>query len=302
MLDPMHAPEGRIHTDKSPSTMLDLEGVLGLISERHAFALAGIGAGVCVYLFMKFVRYHMNKRHEARLPPGPKPLPLIGQPPRPAKGPQLDSLGETQGSLWSVSLLTLYLIPERLFHHTTCDVGPISSVSVFRSHIIIINDLDIAFDLLDKRSHIYSSRPVLTFGGVMYVFSGELQYICIYISRSVHGPFLAQVRLGTDCLVWPSTGKGIARSSQYAPVHGLEVRFVAFTRMHRRSNTVLSCSTWWILRKSLRLIFARELTETNNFLPAHFSMIILSAPQERSSLNWPTDTQSGVTQTTLWSI
>ncbi len=58
--------------------MLDLEGVLGLISESHAFALAGIGAGVCVYLFMKFVRYHMNKRHEARLPPVPKPLPLIG--------------------------------------------------------------------------------------------------------------------------------------------------------------------------------------------------------------------------------
>ena len=45
--------------------------------------------------------------------------------------------------------------------------GPISSVSAFGSHIIIINDLEVAYDLLDARSAVYSSRPTLTFGGEM---------------------------------------------------------------------------------------------------------------------------------------
>lgn len=35
--------------------------------------------------------------------------------------------------------------------------------------MIIVNDKSIAIDLLDKRSQIYSSRPVLTFGGEMLV-------------------------------------------------------------------------------------------------------------------------------------
>ena len=44
---------------------------------------------------------------------------------------------------------------------------PISSVEVFGSTMIIVNDREVAVDLLDKRSAIYSSRPVLTFGGEM---------------------------------------------------------------------------------------------------------------------------------------
>ena len=47
--------------------------------------------------------------------------------------------------------------------------GPISSVEVFGSTLIIVNDRDVAFELMDRRSATYSDRPVLTFGGEMCV-------------------------------------------------------------------------------------------------------------------------------------
>lgn len=56
--------------------------------------------------------------------------------------------------------------------------GPISSVKVFGSTIIIINDKEIAVDLLDKRSAIYSCRPVLTFGGELQVKLPDECSIC----------------------------------------------------------------------------------------------------------------------------
>ena len=43
--------------------------------------------------------------------------------------------------------------------------GPISSVTVLGTTLVLINDKDIAFDLLEKRSTIYSSRPSMTFAG-----------------------------------------------------------------------------------------------------------------------------------------
>ncbi|KLO04414.1 cytochrome P450, partial [Schizopora paradoxa] len=45
--------------------------------------------------------------------------------------------------------------------------GPISSVTVFGQHIVIINDLDLAVDVLDKNSTVFSDRPVMVFGGQM---------------------------------------------------------------------------------------------------------------------------------------
>ena len=47
-------------------------------------------------------------------------------------------------------------------------IGPISSVEVFGQHIIILNEKRLAFELLDKRSSIYSDRPTMIFGGEMY--------------------------------------------------------------------------------------------------------------------------------------
>ncbi|THH05850.1 hypothetical protein EW145_g4503 [Phellinidium pouzarii] len=51
-------------------------------------------------------------------------------------------------------------------------VGPISSVSVPGTTIIILNEAEACFDLLDKRSAIYSERPFFQFGGEMVGLSG----------------------------------------------------------------------------------------------------------------------------------
>lgn len=45
--------------------------------------------------------------------------------------------------------------------------GPVSSVSVMGQTIVIVNDYKATFDLLEKRSAIYSSRPTMVFGGEM---------------------------------------------------------------------------------------------------------------------------------------
>jgi len=45
--------------------------------------------------------------------------------------------------------------------------GPISSVSALGQDIIILNDREVAIELLEKRSGIYSDRPALTFAGDM---------------------------------------------------------------------------------------------------------------------------------------
>jgi hypothetical protein len=59
--------------------------------------------------------------------------------------------------------------------HHICDliesfVGPISSISVLGTTYIIINDTQVCFELLDKRSSIYSNRPIFHYGGELYVF------------------------------------------------------------------------------------------------------------------------------------
>ena len=45
--------------------------------------------------------------------------------------------------------------------------GPISTVEAFGQRIIILNDKQLAFELLDKRSSTYSERPSLVFAGEM---------------------------------------------------------------------------------------------------------------------------------------
>lgn len=49
-------------------------------------------------------------------------------------------------------------------------IGPISSVTILGQTIVIVNDVDTAVELLEKRSAKYSSRPKQIFAGEMYVF------------------------------------------------------------------------------------------------------------------------------------
>ncbi|KAL6787324.1 cytochrome P450 [Trichoderma sp. SZMC 28012] len=85
----------------------------------------------------------LRKAHGSPLPPGPKPLPILGN------IADLPSAGVKDWEHW--------------LKHKDC-YGPISSVTVFGTTIIILNSSKAAIDLLDKRGSIYSGRPRLIFG------------------------------------------------------------------------------------------------------------------------------------------
>lgn len=46
-----------------------------------------------------------------------------------------------------------------LFNQTNETLGGLIYFTIFQTKFIVINDYNIAFELLDKRSHLYSDRP-----------------------------------------------------------------------------------------------------------------------------------------------
>jgi hypothetical protein len=48
--------------------------------------------------------------------------------------------------------------------------GPISSVTIFGQTLIVLNDVEVAVDLMEKRAAMHSSRPKIVFAGEMYCF------------------------------------------------------------------------------------------------------------------------------------
>lgn len=81
------------------------------------------------------------------LPPGPKPDPIIGN----ARN-----------------------FPTNRWYETFCEwqkyYGDIIHVNVLGSHIVVLNSLDAARDLLVKRGNLYSGRPMDMMNNVVYVF------------------------------------------------------------------------------------------------------------------------------------
>ncbi|CBF85201.1 protein CYP620E1 [Aspergillus nidulans FGSC A4] len=97
-------------------------------------------------LYLLFIRPSIAKKQKAPLPPGPPPKPLIGN---------LRDLPSPDQKNW------VHFLQHRDLY------GPISSLTVFGQTIVILNDARVAFDLLEKRSNIYSSRPRMVFAGEM---------------------------------------------------------------------------------------------------------------------------------------
>jgi hypothetical protein len=87
-----------------------------------------------------------RKKSCAPLPPGPKPKPIVGN------LSDLPPAGVQEWQHW-LKYKGVY--------------GPISSITVFGQTIIIINDVQVATEMLEKRSSLNSSRPRLVFANEM---------------------------------------------------------------------------------------------------------------------------------------
>ncbi|KAI1658689.1 cytochrome P450 [Daldinia decipiens] len=100
--------------------------------------------GVIILRFTRFLSSGRKRSHP--LPPGPKPWPVVGNisdMPRP---------GFPEWEHW-------------LKHNDL--YGPISSVTVMGTNMVLLHSARLALELLEKRSAIYSSRPRMVFGGEM---------------------------------------------------------------------------------------------------------------------------------------
>jgi hypothetical protein len=98
-----------------------------------------------VYIINRILK---SNSHSHPLPPGPKGLPLLGN------VADLPPPGRLECHYW-------------LKHKD--EYGPISSLTVLGQTFIIINDAQIALELLRDRSALHSGRPYMVFCSDMYV-------------------------------------------------------------------------------------------------------------------------------------
>ncbi|OCB88748.1 cytochrome P450 [Sanghuangporus baumii] len=103
-----------------------------------------------IYLVKSFL---YSKKTHGPLPPGPKPKPFIGN------LTDLPPSGQQEWVHWGKHK-DLY--------------GPISSLTTFGQTLILLNDQRVAFELLEKRSLSYSSRPRMVFSGEMIGWENQL--------------------------------------------------------------------------------------------------------------------------------
>lgn len=123
----------------------------------------GIVADAAALAFILYLlkQLHARKSQSPRFPPGPRPLPLIGN--------LLDFPSQYQhltfmkwAEKWgasTVSAIAFVLTKE------TVTAGDIVSVSVFGQRIVVLSTLETATDLLEKKSAVYSDRPYMPMAG-----------------------------------------------------------------------------------------------------------------------------------------
>ncbi|KAI0264149.1 cytochrome P450 [Gloeopeniophorella convolvens] len=109
-----------------------------------AFLHALDGLALLVLVFILRALHDQHKRRRLPYPPGPPPLPLVGN---------------------------LFDIPKDFswvkYTEVADQYGEITSFRVFGQTIIVLNSMKAAKDLLEKRGDIYSDRPALPIGEMM---------------------------------------------------------------------------------------------------------------------------------------
>jgi hypothetical protein len=123
-----------------------------------------IALDICAVLCILLLKRLLSPQQQVHsLPPGPKGLPLVGA--------VLDMPSEQEwitfskwADTWGRSNGTT-----SDGRHSIYYPGDICSATVLGQPIIIIGSAKVAVDLLDKRSAIYSDRPVCTMGNYLSI-------------------------------------------------------------------------------------------------------------------------------------
>lgn len=105
------------------------------------------------FLVLVLIAYWRKSTRNVLQPPGPKGYPLLGNIfdlPRVKAWITYANWEHLYKGKWSYAHLT---------HESNMFLGGIIYASVLGQHILIINDREIAIELLERRAHIYSDRP-----------------------------------------------------------------------------------------------------------------------------------------------
>lgn len=129
-----------------------------LVAHLGYLSLLGILSFAAIYVFFRLLQ---PRSSALPLPPGPKPLPLLGN--------LLDVPLTRQWlvySQWAKRYGIYYQdLGSKISSIYLPSIGQINSFTVFGQIVVVINSLNVAREILDNRSAIYSDRPRLVMGG-----------------------------------------------------------------------------------------------------------------------------------------
>ncbi|KAK7471001.1 hypothetical protein VKT23_002414 [Stygiomarasmius scandens] len=143
----------------------------------------------CLAVFGLFLLRHLLKR-KCTLPPGPRGLPILGN--------IFDMPSE---NAWAT------------FAQWGNEYGDISSITILGQTLVILNSAKAAFDILDKKSSIYSDRPIMQMGGELIGWRNTLALLRYSDSRFKRYRKLFHSLIGSQ-----------ATMRQYFPVEELETK------------------------------------------------------------------------------
>lgn len=174
-----------------------------------SFASAALGCAALIYF---------SRKRRSDLPPGPRGYPIVGNifdltPTRVWE--KFGEFGERYGTL-SIPDRPKNPVWTRSDAHGFACTGGITYLNIMGQDMIILNSSKVAADLLDKKSSIYSNRPVLMMCGEMVGWNRALAF-------TQYGPRFREFRRYMSKLIGTR-----ASAEKFAPLQERETaRFVA---------------------------------------------------------------------------
>ena len=124
-----------------------------LSAETSGFLLFIASGSLLIYLVFRIVG-PVRPSKTLPLPPGPNPLPIFGNIFELPK-----ELSWLKYHEWSKTYGAWHYLLQFASDQSSITAGDVMHLQIPAQPTIVVNSADVAFDLLDRRSAIYSSRP-----------------------------------------------------------------------------------------------------------------------------------------------